>query len=277
MPLLCGLSRRFALKKAGLRLSCDLRNINNFTINVSFFKAHCFAYFASPEFIRDLLSAFAVDFANRRVSSNSMRQALFFLVTLFLLASCSGRHPDDNRYNNNYRVGEIPDLASFQTLNEEDKRLDSLLQPGNGLIEGSFKNNRSRIFMQSFSNNKPSSQDSALYRGMPTPCYCSMEKDTLKIKVGIGFSGGMGTEIKIFQGHFQSNYFLYIDDVKPYKYKLSDKEFTDELYLKNKFQSLILNEQPTLKAGQQMTGYLTFTTPNWYENSVGERHLHKLC
>ncbi len=31
-------NKRFALKKAGLRLSCDLRNINNFTINVLFSK-----------------------------------------------------------------------------------------------------------------------------------------------------------------------------------------------------------------------------------------------
>src|SRR5688500_3781247 len=74
----------------------------------------------------------------------------------------------------------------------------------------------------------------------------------------IGFFGGMGIEMKLFQNYFQSSYYLYIDDVKPYKYKLSDKDFTHELFLKSKFQSLILNEQPKFKSGQQITGYLTF-------------------
>lgn len=196
-----------------------------------------------------------------------MTQSSLLFIVLTLFVSCNSQHTNDNAYNDKYIIGQIPNLKSFETYNKLDKRMDSI---GNELLgQGGFIKNRSRIFTQSFSNGKQTTQDSALYKGMPTPCYCSFDNDTLKIKVGIGFFGGMGFEIKVFKNYFQSNYFLYIDDVKPYKYNLSDKEFTDNLCMRNKFQSLILNEEPTFKPGQQLTGYLTFTTPNWYENSFG--------
>jgi hypothetical protein len=197
-----------------------------------------------------------------------MGQISLLLAVITLFVSCKSHPTNDNSYNHNYTIGQIPDLNSFETYNEFDKRMDSV---ANFLVgEGGFKKNRSRIFMQSFSNGEQSSQDSAIFTGMPTPCYCSFDKDTFKVKVGIGFFGGMGFEIKILKNSFQSNYFLYIDDVKPYKYNLSDKNFTDNLYLKNKLQSLILNERPTFKAGQQLIGYLTFTSSKWYENSIGK-------
>jgi hypothetical protein len=197
-----------------------------------------------------------------------MRQIPLLFIAIILFPSCTSQHTNDNGYNDTFIIGQIPDLKSFETYNEFDKRIDSV---GNSLAgQGGFRKNRTRLFMQSFSNGKQSTQDSALYTGMPTLCYCSFDKDTLNVKVGIGFFGGMGFETKIFKNHFQSNYFLYIDDVKPYKYTLFDKDFTDNLYLKNKFQSLVLNEQPTFKAGQQLTGYLTFTSSKWYENSFGD-------
>lgn len=196
-----------------------------------------------------------------------MTQFSILFITLILCVSCNNQRTNDNAYNDNYIIGKIPDLKSFEAYNEFDKRMES---SGSSLVgQGGFINNRSRIFTQSFSNGKQTTQDSALYKGMPTPCYSSFDNDTLKIKVGIGFFGGMGFEVKIFKDNFQSNYFLYTDDVKPYKYNWSDKEFTDNLYMRNKFQSLTLNKQPTFKPGQQLTGYLTFTTPNWFENSIG--------
>lgn len=199
---------------------------------------------------------------------NAMKQISLLSAALILFVSCNSQNINDNGYNDSYIIGQIPDLKSFETYNEFDKRMDGV---GNSLVgQGGFRKNRSRIFTQSFSNGKQSSQDSALYTGMPTPCYCSFDKDTLNVKVGIGFFGGMGFETKIFKNNFQSDYFLYIDDVKPYKYNLSDTDFTGSLYLKNKFQSLVLNEQPTFKAGQQLTGYLTFTSSNWYEKSFGD-------
>jgi hypothetical protein len=196
-----------------------------------------------------------------------MKQIKSFTGIMILLVSCSGQVSNDDQYNRSYHIGKIPDLSSFQVFSEQEKGLDSLLQSETGMIEGAFKNNRSRIFLQSFSNGKSASQDSAFYSGVPTHCYCSLEKDTLNVKAAIGFFGGMGIEMKLFQNYFQSNYYLYIDDVKPYKYTPYDKEFTHELFLKSKFQSLILNEQPMFKSGQQITGYLTFTSPNWYEES----------
>jgi len=194
-----------------------------------------------------------------------MKKTLHIFIAV-LLVSCNPQNTNEQVYNDHYVVGKIPDLSSFEAYNKFDKKMEA---PGNALVgQGGFRNNRSRIFMQSFSNGSPSSQDSALYIGMPTPCYCTLDKDTLNVKIGIGFFGGMGFETKIFDHSFRSNYFVYTDDVKPYKYNLSDKDFTDNLHLPNKYQSLILNEKPTFQPGQQLTGYLTFTSPSWYETAV---------
>jgi hypothetical protein len=198
-----------------------------------------------------------------------MRLTWLLFITTLVLFSFKSEPKNVNRSDNSYVIGQIPGLDSFETYNDLDQRMVSI---GNSLVgQGGFKKNRSRIFMQTFLNGKQSSQDPAFYRGCPTPCYSKIENDTLKIKVGMGFFGGFGFEIKIYKDHFASNYFFYTDDVKPYKYNLSDKEFTDNLDLRNEVDSLILDEQPTFKPGQQLVGYLTFVSPVWYEKSVGEK------
>ena len=198
-----------------------------------------------------------------------MKYISIFLLLQILLYSCKQHQYADNIYNETYTIGEVPNLKSFQTYDEYDQRMDSIFV-NNSLPGGrDFKHNRSKIFMQTFKNGKLSSQDSALYKGMPTPCYYTFNKDTITISVGIGFFGGMGFQVKIFRDHFYSNYFLYTDDVKPYKYNLNDKEFTSELYLKNQFQTLIFGAKPTFKPGQQLTGCLIYTSPTYYETAAG--------
>lgn len=201
----------------------------------------------------------------------TMKQTFFILLVLFF-ASCSGQHTD----NNSYQVGKIPDLASFETFNKSEKRLDSILKPNeyerrmdsihgdNTAEELNFKSNHARMFVESFSNGKSASQDT-----IPALCFCNVYKDTMFIKFAVGLFGGMGAEVKILPNHFESNYFIYTGGATPYKYNLSDKQFTNQVKLKNKTQSLILSDEPSFKAGQQITGYLTFTTPFWYEKRSG--------
>jgi len=197
-----------------------------------------------------------------------MKQYPIFITMVILLFSCREQAINENIYSETYTVGKIPGLKSFETYNELDKRTEKILKSVDSLNPSeAFGKNRSRIFMESYSNGKKAPQDSAFYQGLPTPCYFEMTGDTLVFRVGIGFFGGMGVEIAIFKNKFQSSYFLYTDDVKPYKYNLSE-DFTNNIRLKSKYQTLILNEQPTFKAGQQLTGYLTFTSPVFFERSL---------
>ncbi len=166
-------------------------------------------------------------------------------------------------------MADIPNIVSFLKYNDFDKFLDTVFKPGNGLTMDNYRNNRSRLFLETFSNGKRLLQDSALHAGMSTPCNCWLYNDTLNIKIAIGMFGGMGYNIKLYKDGFSSLALLYIDDVKPFKYKLSDKDFTNQLFLRSIEQTLIVDKKPTFKGGQQLTGYLTFTTPLWYENSWG--------
>jgi hypothetical protein len=197
-----------------------------------------------------------------------MKQIFQLCLILIFFSSCNDEKQKDNVYNKTFVVGEIPEADVFEIYNKNDKKLEN---SGNHLVEkGGYKNNRSRIFMELSTNGKRGHLDPEFSTGMPTPCYSSINKDTLNVVVGLGFFGGFGFEIKIFKDKFQSNYFFYTDDVKPYKYKQTG-EFTDNINLQNKFQSLTLNEQPTFKPGQQLTGYLTFTSPNWYESNMNNQ------
>ncbi len=76
----------------------------------------------------------------------------------------------------------------------------------------------------------------------------------MNIKWGLAFLAER--EIKIYKEQFRSDYLFYIDNVKPYKYQLTDTAFTDNLALLSKFQSLTLDQPPSFTPGQQLTGYL---------------------
>lgn len=192
-----------------------------------------------------------------------MKLSLFFLL-LATLSACSqnNRTPADNKH---YSIGNIAGIDSFKTPNETDKRL-AAMAPGNDFIR-----NRARLWMQFYTNGKLTKQDSALETGMSLPCSCSLNKDTIKIQALIGFFGGMGIQTDMVKDQFQSRYLLMESDGKPYKYHANDKNFTGDLSLNNLSQSLILENQPAFKLSEQLSGYLTFATPKYFETTIANQ------
>ena len=202
-----------------------------------------------------------------------------------LVNSCKSQ--DDNGLINNstYSVAAIPELNNFLTFNKNEKRLDSLNSRYDRRMDSlvladttkkkflkkkDFKNNRSRIFMDSYTNGKLTDVGPNPNIGFPTPCECYTTHDSVFVKMGVGFFGGIGFNIKISGNHFLSSFFNYTDDVKPFKSDLKDTAFYDYAIAKSKYQYLILDQKPDYKPGQQLTGYLTYTTNDYYEKAYGD-------
>ena len=212
---------------------------------------------------------------------------IFFIISTFLIffqtkGFCQQK--TSLTYNSKYQIGKISDIESFKNLNEKEKFADSLFKSidfvldsiykadtSKRLVDLSFKrdfiNNRSRVYMNSYENNKITPIDSEFLLGLPTPCDCYIHNDSLTIKMGVGFFGGFGFNIQLSGSNFQSFFYNYIDDVKPYKLNLSDTTLENFIKVKSKYQSLIIDQKPTFKSGQQITGYFTFTSTNYFEQN----------
>jgi hypothetical protein len=89
--------------------------------------------------------------------------------------------------------------------------------------------------------------------------------------MAVGFFGGIGFTIKIYENSFVSSYYEYTDDVRPYKVNLNDTAFYSSVTVDNRCQSLILDKEPSHKQGEQITGYLTYTTKEYYERKNVDR------
>lgn len=215
-------------------------------------------------------------------------QIILLSVGLCGIFSCNGQQDNGKTFNQTYNVGSIPEIEDFETLNEQEKLHDSIANQYNQLIDSmyledtihmehdlldkmDFRNNRSRIFMNFYTNEKLSVADSSFVTGFPTQCQCLTDKDTLFISMGIGFFGGLGFNLKLVNHNFYGSFYEYTDDVKPYKSDLNDTAFYDHVEVQNKYQSLILSEKPTFQSGQQLTGYMTFTSKYFYEKKYGNQ------
>jgi hypothetical protein len=211
----------------------------------------------------------------------------FILLQVFIFfaynsSTCYCQQDKGKKYISTYQIGKIPDDENFMTLNIEEKQSDSLYNnfekvldsiykgnPKSTLLDVSVKkdyiNNRSRIYMNSYTNSIIEPMDSDFTLIIPTPCDCYIIHDSLFIRMGAGFFGGFRFNIEMSGKNFQSSFYNYIDDVKPYKLNLNDTTLNNYITVKSKYQSLILNHKPTFKVGQQITGYFRFTSTNYFE------------
>ena len=228
------------------------------------------------------------------MSRESMKHCIVILVILVLSGniSCFAQRDSGKVFEETYHVGTIKNLQSFFTYNKSEKRMDSIyhaseiyadsmmkalnIKPGrNSSIKKDFFNNRSRVFLKSFTNNKLDSGEFFRQDNFPMPCDCYVKNDTIFVDMVIGFMGRNGINIKIFGKKFQSDFFDYSSDDKIYKLNPDDTAFASIAIAKSKYQSLILTEKPTFESGKQITGFLTFTSNNWYERFVGDTLIKK--
>jgi hypothetical protein len=191
-------------------------------------------------------------------------QILLFSLVLF---SCRTKQDDGHTANKTYQVGNIPGIDSFKIYTVLEKEMDSNSKKYN---QADFRTNRGRIFMNSYTNNKLIKGEFSSHESLPIPCECYTEKDTIYINMAIGFFGGIGYRIKVYKDNFESAFFDWTDDVKPYKANIDDTAFTSFVVAENKYQYLILDKKPNLQQGRQLTGFLTFTSKNYYEIQMND-------
>jgi hypothetical protein len=208
-----------------------------------------------------------------------------FLFSLFL-TSCKGQTDNGKTYNKDFVVSNIENLNNFTTLNKAEKSLDSMFSTYDKSIDSivksdktqsfirkrSFINNRSRILLVESTNGyeKIKDKDKIEADGFSTFCDCGILKDTIFINSGIGFFGGAGLTIKVYGTQFKSAFYEYTDDVKPYKLTAKSK-FTDNVTVDSKFQYLQLDNEPNFKIEQQLTGYLTLTSNNYFSDNYDNK------
>jgi hypothetical protein len=207
--------------------------------------------------------------------------SLFFL--LLIAASGYAQNPDDRKtYNSIYEVGRIPGLDSFLVFNKMERRYDSVMRETRREFDSlygdkkdrnnedllsfdpPFITNRSRIYMDSDPTNRLFSGEDPSKPFSPS-CWCELSKDSLFISMGVGLFGGIGFNIRLLESRFDAGFYIYTDDVKPYKRHLSDKEFEESVAVDFIYQYLVVDQRPPFKHGQQLTGFLTYTSDKFWE------------
>lgn len=96
-------------------------------------------------------------------------------------------------------------------------------------------------------------------------CRCSVDSDTLEINMALGFFGGVGVNIKVYGKEYASWFFQENDNAENLKANLFDTTFSNHVIVENKGQYLVLDKQPDFKPGQQIAGYFTFTSADYFE------------
>lgn len=199
----------------------------------------------------------------------------WYIVALLLCTcffACQQPHAI-GKQSNPYKVGKIPNHSSFLTLNEEEQNYAAAMPEDNALSGASaFQTNRSRIFFDKVYKNALAEElDSAALKAISLPCNCYLQDDTLKIHTGIGMMGGFGFNIILYKNQFQSNFYLYTDDVKPYKSHLTDTAFQSYALVTMKEADFVVDKQPDFVVGEQLSGFIAFTTHNFYEQLHSEK------
>ena len=210
---------------------------------------------------------------------------VIFLYSLFIV-SCEGQKDNGKIYNEDFAVNKIPNLGGFTTLNETEKALESKFSARDKAIDGRLKNdstrlsdkkhdyinNRSRLlWLNSINGVEDKNKGGAVTDELPALCNCVVLNDTLFINSGFGFFDGAGVVVKANGTKFRSSIYEYTDGQKPYKLT-SKSEFTNYIVVNSRFQHLQFESKPDFKLGQQLTGYLTLTSNDYfsqvYENKL---------
>jgi hypothetical protein len=185
-----------------------------------------------------------------------------YFFTLFICFSCQAQKAE---YNIKYAIAELSGIKGFLKLTRAEQKMDRLPNDSTW-FNGTFRNNRSRIFLANFENGQlKDGSDSTLKTAFPAVCMCYLHKDTIYIKTWAGFFGVIGFNMKIYQDEFSSQYIIQIDQPDTFKTDSSDKKFTGQAVISNKYQQLTLRTKPNYAINEQLTGLLEITSKNYYE------------
>jgi hypothetical protein len=200
------------------------------------------------------------------------RLLLLGIITISITA-CQPKSSTSSNFQH-YKVGPIPNNQQFLSLNAEEQQL-VLSIPDDNIRSGSgaFKNNRSRIYFDRVMNKGAEEKlDSSVIKELSLSCSCYLSNDTLKIHSGMGMMGGFGLYINVYQQQAISKFYIYTDDIKPYKSSLADTAFQSYALVSNQLSQLILDKKPNFEPGEQLSGLLSFKTLPIYERKTEDEN-----
>lgn len=229
-----------------------------------------------------------------------IKNIVIILIFFVCYTSCNGQ----DKFNIEYNVGTIPNIFKFEKMTQNEIRIDKLMNKhhteslqcmldGTAFIEGvsekdkqkaieyekikfqRYKDNRSRYYLDLFINDKKDDKHFEDIDTLATECGCYLSGDTIKVKMGIWVFGGFAFSIDLTKNKFTSKYWEDTHKQPIYKTNLTDSSLVDNIFIGNEEQSLLLNSNPTFTLNENILGYLTFKTKNYYRTSEYESGLAK--
>ena len=224
---------------------------------------------------------------------------LRFTITSFIILCSIGINAQrDSKIVSPIKVGAIPGVELFRRLNIYDVMYDSLKKSMNQEFQTEAKKysdslqflqkqvdsiylvhfktpttmmrslNRSRYELVNFQNGslQQDIQDQETLRDIGTYCSCQLAKDTIKIVMGIDVMGGFIISLRVVGNYFSGNYYLDENRLKVLKLNIADT-LVDVTTVPFAKQNLLLEKKIIWKAGQQLTGYLSFITKPYFRSA----------
>ncbi len=103
-----------------------------------------------------------------------------------------------------------------------------------------------------------------------TNCDCTLAGDTLNIKMGIWVFGGVAINLQLTGNNFKGIYWEDTHEQKVYRANPGDTVLTDNMQVEIAESTLVLEQQPSYKLGENLLGYFTFKTADYYKLNYEE-------
>ena len=226
-----------------------------------------------------------------------MRTLFIFTVFLFSISFCRSQSKNTVGFSS-YRVGKIDSLEAFMRFTEVEKRTNSLYNETDQQLDSmwlslekqlqnkasdtarflsdafadqinDFSLNRARLFISAVRNGAIENGDPMAAKGIPAVCKCYQKEDTISVEFAFGFGGGIAVRQQILGSTFHTNVSVITRHANIYKASLSDKEFKSELTLEPVIENMTLSTKPSMKVGEQLTGFVTVQSKPYFENAGG--------
>ena len=216
----------------------------------------------------------------------NVKTGFVLLLLILVIFSCHNMQNEKKKLNTNFQIGPIPNIEEFKIYDNTEIRMDNMAyRIGGPGPQGDFRNNRSRIYINSFKNGKINEKSYNYinpYFGKSVSidttiklnefhaafCNCFVHKDTLLITTHPGVFGVVGFDfrfnIEISDEDFQISFIEYSDGTKLFRSESTDTILNKYAVVKSKYQYLMLDKKPTYLSNQQINGYLTYTTNEYY-------------
>lgn len=224
-----------------------------------------------------------------------MRTLFIFTVFLVTFSSCQSQEKNASGFSI-YRVGKIDSLDSFMRFTEVEKRTDSIYKETDRQLDSiwlsvekqlpnkasdtarflkdavaeqinDFSSNRARLFVSGIRNHKVVKSDPMAAKGIPAVCKCYQEGDTISVEFAFGFGGGIAVRQQLVGSTFHTNISLITRHADIYKASLSDKTFKSELTFEPLKENMTLLTKPSMKIGEQLTGFVTVQSRPYFEDA----------